>query len=67
MCANLTYQVFQADSKGPQPLPDDRAVVPPIHIVEKSQSELFTKHWHHRRKKNKQNTLRKSFWQLRRK
>lgn len=61
MCANLTYQVFQADSKGPQPLPDDRAVVPPIHIVEKSQSELFTKNWHHGRKKNQTKYFEKIF------
>lgn len=43
MCANLTYQMFQADSKGTQLVPDDLAVVLPIYIVEKIQSKLFTK------------------------
>lgn len=62
MCANLTYQIFQADSKGTQPVPDDLAVVLPIHIVEKSQSKLFTKNlapWK-KKKSNPNKTLKKS-------
>lgn len=63
MCANLTYQIFQADSKGTQPVPDDLAVVLPIHIVEKSQSKLFTKNLAPWKKKNPTQTkhLKKVF------